>query len=139
MNERERLSNAHARLSYPLLRPLLLIGGTLFLILGFLGAFLPALPSTPFFLLAAALFFRSSPRLYGWMAERPLIRPHLQRFQQDRSMTLRAKVMVLGVAWIMLLAAAIFAVESLLMRAFLVGLAMIKTIVILRLRTARSP
>lgn len=54
-------------------------------------------------------------------------------------MTLRAKVMVLGVAWIMLLAAAIFAVESLLMRAFLVGLAMIKTIVILRLRTARSP
>ncbi len=54
-------------------------------------------------------------------------------------MTLRAKAMVLGLAWMMLLAAAIFAVESLFMRVFLIGLAIIKTIVILRLKTARSP
>ncbi|MDW8214935.1 MAG: YbaN family protein [Roseiflexaceae bacterium] len=139
MNEHERLSSTPARPSHPLLRPLLLIGGTFFLILGSLGAFLPVLPSTPFFLLAAALFFRSSPRLYGWMTGHPLIKPHLQRFQQDRSMTLRAKATVLGLAWMMLLAAAIFAVDSPFMRAFLVGLAIIKTVVILRLKTARSP
>lgn len=139
MNDYEHRSTTLAKPSHPLLRPLLLIGGTCFLILGFLGAFLPVLPSTPFFLLAAALFFRSSPRLYGWMTGQPLISPHLQRFQQDRSMTLRAKAMVLGLAWMMLLAAAIFAVESLFMRVFLIGLAIIKTIVILRLKTARSP
>jgi uncharacterized membrane protein YbaN (DUF454 family) len=105
--------------------------------LGFLGAFLPVLPSTPFFLLAAALFFRSSPRLHRWMTGHPLIRPHLQRFQQDRSMTMRAKATVLGLAWIVLLAAAIFLVDSLFMRGFLIGLAIVKTIVILRLKTAR--
>lgn len=54
-------------------------------------------------------------------------------------MTLRAKATVLGLAWMMLLAAAIFAVDSPFMRAFLVGLAIIKTVVILRLKTARSP
>ncbi len=135
MNEHEHLSSAPGQSSHPLLRSLLLVSGTLFLILGFLGAFLPILPSTPFFLLAAALFFRSSPRLYGWMSGHPLIKPHLQRFQRDRSMTLRAKATVLGLAWIVLLAAAIFAVDSLFMRAFLIGLAVIKTVVILRLRS----
>lgn len=52
-------------------------------------------------------------------------------------MTMSAKATVLGLAWIMLLAAAIFLVDSLFMRGFLIGLAIVKTIVILRLKTAR--
>jgi len=137
MSNTDKTSTASTAPSNPLLRTLLLVGGTFFLMLGFLGAFLPVLPSTPFFLLAAALFFRSSPRLHRWMTGHPLIRPHLQRFQQDRSMTMRAKATVLGLAWIVLLAAAIFLVDSLFMRGFLIGLAIVKTIVILRLKTAR--
>ncbi len=137
MNEANKTPTTSTASSNPLLRTLLLVGGTFFLLLGFLGAFLPILPSTPFFLLAAALFFRSSPRLHRWMTGHPLIRPHLQRFQQDRAMTVRAKATVLGLAWIVLLAAAIFLVDSLVMRGFLIGLAIVKTIVILRLKTAR--
>ncbi|MGB9754557.1 MAG: DUF454 domain-containing protein [Roseiflexus castenholzii] len=134
-DERSPMSSAS---SHRLLRPLLLVGGTLFLVLGVLGAFLPVLPATPFFLLAAALFFRSSPRLYRWMIGHPLISPHLQRFQQERAMTMRAKATVLGLAWVMLLSAAIFLVDSLFMRMVLIGLAIIKTIVIVRLKTSRS-
>ena len=137
MSNTDKTSTTSTAPSNPLLRTLLLVGGMFFLLLGFLGAFLPVLPSTPFFLLAAALFFRSSPRLHRWMTGHPLIRPHLQRFQQDRSMTVSAKATVLGLAWIMLLAAAIFLVDSLFMRGFLIGLAIVKTIVILRLKTAR--
>ncbi len=137
MSNTDKTSTASTAPSNPLLRTLLLVGGTFFLMLGFLGAFLPVLPSTPFFLLAAALFFRSSPRLHRWMTGHPLIRPHLQRFQQDRAMTMSAKATVLGLAWVMLLAAAIFLVDSLFMRGFLIGLAIVKTIVILRLKTAR--
>jgi Uncharacterized protein conserved in bacteria len=137
MSDANKTPTTSAASLNPLLRTLLLTGGTFFLLLGFLGAFLPVLPSTPFFLLAAALFFRSSPRLYRWMTGHPLIRPHLQRFQQDHSMTVSAKATVLGLAWIMLLAAAIFLVDSLVMRSFLIGLAIVKTIVILRLKTAR--
>jgi len=135
--EQSELSPVQTMLN-PITRAVLIILGTLFLALGFLGVFLPVLPSTPFFLLAAALYMRSSERLYAWIMNNPTIRPHLERFQRERSMTLQAKVMVLALAWAMLMAAAIFMVESLFMKVFLVALAVIKTIVIARLKTAEG-
>lgn len=49
------------------LRPLFVAGGLLCLGLAVLGLFLPLLPATPFLLLAAACFARSSERLHTWM------------------------------------------------------------------------
>jgi uncharacterized protein len=78
---------------------------------------------------------RSSERLYGWITNHPRLGPHLHRFNEERAMTPRAKFTVLALAWIMLLGAAFFLVESLFMQVFLVALAIAKTIVIARLKT----
>jgi uncharacterized protein len=44
------------------------VGGWLFLVLGFIGALLPLMPTTIFLILAAGCFARSSPRLEGWLS-----------------------------------------------------------------------
>ena len=52
-----------------LLKSVLISIGTLSVFLGFLGIFIPLLPTTPFLLLAAACYIRSSDRFYQWLID----------------------------------------------------------------------
>lgn len=56
-----------------------------------LGLFLPVLPTTPFLLLAAACFARSSRRVHHWLLSHPRFGPILHEWQTYRSMPYRAK------------------------------------------------
>lgn len=78
-----------------LVRGLLWLGGSVALVLGVLGVFLPGLPTTPFVLLAAACYARASPRLHTWMLNHRWIGPMLRDWERDRSLTRRIKAMAL--------------------------------------------
>lgn len=69
--------------------------GTLFLLLGMLGLFLPVLPTTPFLLLATACYARSSRRIYHWLLHHPRLGPVIREWREHRSMPYRAKRMAL--------------------------------------------
>jgi len=76
-------------------------GGAVCVGLGFLGLFLPLLPTTPFLLLAAFLFSKGSPRLHRWLIEHRTFGPVIRDWQQHRVIPLRVKK--LAVATIILL------------------------------------
>ena len=77
--------------------------GTLSLALGILGIFLPLLPTTPFLLLTAALYFKSSPRLYNWLLNHKHLGPYIRNFRENKAIPLRAKIISISLMWITML------------------------------------
>jgi uncharacterized membrane protein YbaN (DUF454 family) len=73
--------------------------GTLFLGLGFLGIALPLVPTTPFLLLAAACYARSSTRIYNWMLNHRLFGDFIRNYRSGSGIPLRAKIASLVVLW----------------------------------------
>jgi len=67
----------------------------LFVALGFIGAFLPVLPTTPFLILAAACFARTSPRLEARLLSHPLFGSSLREWRSRGAIPRRAKVLAL--------------------------------------------
>lgn len=59
---------------------------------GIAGIILPLVPTTPFLLLAAFAFARSSPRLHAWLVSHPRLGPPINDWQRHRAIRPRAKV-----------------------------------------------
>ena len=91
--------------------------------LGLMGMFLPLLPTTPFLLLAAALFFRSSPRLYAWLLGHRTLGPYIRNFREHKALPLRVKILSVSLTWITLLYCILFIIPQLWLKALLLLLA----------------
>ena len=105
------------------MRLLLTILGSVALVLGVVGIFLPLLPTTPFLLLAAALYFRSSPRLYDWLLTHPCLGPYIKNFREHKAIPLRVKIVSVSLVWITLLYCTIYVAEACWFRLFFILLA----------------
>ena len=87
----EQVKQVKARLRHGLWA----VGGFLFFALGMAGVVLPILPTTPFILVAAFCFARSSDRLNSWFKGTKVYKMVLEGYMTKRSMTLRAKLTIL--------------------------------------------
>lgn len=117
-------------------RWLLLATGWLAVALAALGAVMPLLPTTPFALLAAACFARSSPRCHRWLLATPLLGPVLADWQAGRGVPLAAKLVALALLWPSIALTATFAVPVAGVRWLLLAVAAAVTVFLLRLPTA---
>jgi uncharacterized membrane protein YbaN (DUF454 family) len=69
--------------------------GFLFLALAGVGVVLPVMPSTPFLLLAAWFFARSSEKWHRWLLANEVFGPTLRRWEDHRCISLRTKIFAL--------------------------------------------
>lgn len=70
-----------------------LILGHISLALGIIGAFLPVLPTTPFLLLAAFFYSKSSSKLHNWLMSHKYLGPPLRDWQERGVIGMKAKIL----------------------------------------------
>lgn len=86
--------------------------GLICLVLAYLGVALPGVPGTPFILLTAFFFLRSSDKMYNWLYQRKLFAKIIDQFSNKEKLSLKFKIFVIIQLWISLAVAIIWFVES---------------------------
>ncbi|MEZ0149057.1 MAG: YbaN family protein [Candidatus Reddybacter sp.] len=74
--------------------------GSLSVALGVVGIFLPLLPTTPFLLLAAGCFVRSSDRFYSWLVSHPVLSKYILAYLDGSGIPRKAKYYTLLTMWL---------------------------------------
>lgn len=80
-------------------RPLLVAAGFAAVGVGVVGIVVPLLPTTPFLLLAAYLFWLGSPRWHAWLLENRVLGGFVRDYVEHHAVPLRSKVIALIVLW----------------------------------------
>jgi len=96
-----------------LVKTILIALGTLSLCIGIIGIIVPGLPTTPFILLTAGLYLRSSDNLYQKLVSNRIIGSYISNFRASKGMTKRAKILALGIMWLMIAISCLFFITPL--------------------------
>lgn len=129
----EQIPNSRAR-KQKIFRTALFIVGTFSLALGTVGIFLPILPTTPFLLLSAACYLRSSERMHKWLLNNRWFGKYIRNYQEGKGIPLKTKVLAMIVLWVAILYSAfIFLDEILIAQIVLLAIALGVSIHLVRL------
>lgn len=104
-------------------RRILIGAGTLSTGLGIIGIFVPILPTTPFLLLAAACYMRSSERLYRWLINNRIFGAYVRNYIEGKGMPVKIKMFTILLLWLTIALTVAFAVENMVVRIILLCVA----------------
>ena len=125
MNNPDKNIHIAKEASNPIIKALWVIAGSVFVVLGAFGVILPGLPTTPFLILAAACYIRSSQRLYDWLIANKTFGPYLRDYREGKGIPKRAKKIALVMMTIFVGYAVLFALDVLFVRIVVLILGMI--------------
>ena len=119
-------------------RVLLIIAGTVSLIFAIIGLVLPLIPTTPFLLLTAACYCRSSERLYNWLITNKWFGEYIKNYTEGKGIPLKTKIFALTILWVTIGISALLLVPIFIVQMILLVIAIAVSIHILRLPTYRK-
>jgi len=85
--------------------------GVVSLILGVIGIVLPLLPTTPFLLLSASCFAKSSDKFYQWLINHRWFGSYIQNYRSGRGLPLKVKWTTIALLWLSIGSSVIFFVD----------------------------
>lgn len=94
--------------------------GSLFLILGAVGIFIPLLPTTPFWLLTCWFYLRSSEKLYNRAMSNRYFGSYIKGFMVDKAIPVRSKVISISVMWLSAILTSVYLIEYLWVKILLI-------------------
>ena len=109
--------------------------GFLFLGLAILGIALPVLPGTPFLLVSAWFFARSSEKWHQWLLRSKLFGPLIRHWEQNRCISCRTKLVAILSMLIAGSASILFAVQDINIRFAAMALMATGAIAIISIKT----
>ena len=119
-------------------KPILLVCGFIFTGLGLIGIVLPVLPTTPFLLLAAACFARSSEKWHNWLMTNKLFGDYLRNYQEGKGIPLKIKIMAISFLWVTILISIYFFIENWIIQIILIIIASAVTVHLITIKTYRK-
>lgn len=123
--------------SLTMLKIILIISGTLSLILGIIGIFLPLLPTTPFLLLSAACYAKSSKRFYDKLLGNRILGTYIKNYRVNKSLPLKIKVSSISLLWLTITVSVLFYSNNIFISIILLFVAVLVTAHILSIKTAQ--
>ncbi|ERJ12875.1 YbaN family protein [Haloplasma contractile] len=106
-------------------RILLIFSGSLSVGLGVIGIFLPLLPTTPFLLLGASCYLKSSSKLYKWLISNKYLGIYIKNYYEKKGIPLKAKIYALTLLWISISYSVFFIIEIQIVRIVLLIIALL--------------
>ena len=131
----ERKSKQKDKTSNQLLKWILITAGTIFVGLGILGIFIPILPTTPFLLLGAICYARSSKRFYDGLINNRLIGSYIKNYQEGKGIPLKVKISTISLLLITILFSVFFIIQNIWIKLIFLLIAFIVTFHILSIKT----
>ncbi len=113
---------------------ILFVVGTLSLIIGIIGIFLPLLPTTPLLLLSAFCYLHSSEKMYKWLMGNRLVGKYIYNYMNYKAVNKRTKIITIVFLWGTLLIS-FFIIYSAIIRVILILVGVGVTTHILMLKT----
>ncbi len=93
LNKNRRHKNRHIQILFIAL-------GTFFVGVAVVGILIPVLPTTPFLLIAAALYARSSVKFYNWLINNKVFGRYIRDYREGKGIPLKVKITILALLWI---------------------------------------
>jgi uncharacterized membrane protein YbaN (DUF454 family) len=104
-------------------RRILIGAGTLSTGLGIIGILVPILPTTPFLLLAAACYMRSSERFYRWLINDRIFGAYVRNYIEGKGMPVKIKMFTILLLWLTIALTIVFGVQNIVIKIVLICIA----------------